>query len=219
MNPIRIFAGYDKREAVGFAVFVQSVIERASRPVSITPLAAEGMPTGSNAFTMSRFLTPWLCGFQGHAIFLDGSDMLCEGDVAELDALYNPFFAVQCVKHPDYETRHPRKYVGTPMECDNRNYHCKNWASTLIFNNEHKAWAGMTPERLAERSALSCLQLATCLDDEIGELPREWNVLADEGQETEGAKLLHFTAGLPLWPAYRNTPGAREWLAVHSRIM
>jgi len=36
---IRIFAGYDPREAVGYHVFCQSVIERTKGLVSITPLS------------------------------------------------------------------------------------------------------------------------------------------------------------------------------------
>jgi hypothetical protein len=35
---IRIFAGYDPREAIGYHVFCQSLIERTSEPVAITPL-------------------------------------------------------------------------------------------------------------------------------------------------------------------------------------
>ena len=91
---IRLFAGYETREAVGFHVFAHSVIERASKPIVITPLSAMSMPQGSNAFTLSRFLVPWLCGFKGHAIFADASDMLCLADIAELDALFDPNYAV-----------------------------------------------------------------------------------------------------------------------------
>ena len=218
MKPVTLFAGFDEREAVGYGVFCHSVIARASRPVSITALGAHGLPVGSNSFTLSRFLVPWLLGFQGHAIFADGADMLCEGDVAELDALFNPHFAVQCVKHPNYETRHPRKYRGTPLECENRNYARKNWASCFIVNAEHRAWAGLTPERLQERGALASLQFANVHDDEIGELPAAWNVLADEGQETEGAKILHFSSGIPAFPEYGGTPGAVDWWREHKRM-
>src|SRR3954469_13268172 len=34
-------------------------------------------------FTRSRFLVPWLCGYQGHAIFVD-NDVVCLDDVAKL---------------------------------------------------------------------------------------------------------------------------------------
>jgi hypothetical protein len=86
----RLFAGYDAREAIGFHVFVASVLERASVPVAVHALDDKGLPVGSNAFTFSRFLVPWLCGFQGRAIFADGSDMLMQADIAELDASVRP---------------------------------------------------------------------------------------------------------------------------------
>lgn len=37
---IRIFAGYDPREAIGYHVFTQSLIERTSEAVAITPFLA-----------------------------------------------------------------------------------------------------------------------------------------------------------------------------------
>lgn len=119
---IRLFAGFDEREAIGYAVFCHSVVARASQPVSFTPLHAMGLPEGSNCFTVSRFLIPWLCGYTGYAIFMDGSDMLMLGDVSALAMAFDPRYAVQVVKHPDYKTRHRTKYVGTEMECPNRDY-------------------------------------------------------------------------------------------------
>ena len=97
MTPIKLFCGFDEREALGYAVFCHSVIRRASRPVEFIPLASMGLPEGTNAFTVSRFLVPWLCDFKGHAIFCDASDMLMQGDIAELDSLFNPDYAVQAV--------------------------------------------------------------------------------------------------------------------------
>ncbi len=147
---IHLFCGYDRREGVGFQVFVRSVIERASQPVAIYPLSSMGLPEGSNAFTLSRFLVAQLMGFKGHAIFADASDMLMLADVAELDALFDPQYAVQVVKHPQYKSRHKLKYRGTSMECPNTNYDRKNWASLQIVNAEHPAWQ-------AEGAALSTL--------------------------------------------------------------
>jgi hypothetical protein len=209
---IKLFAGFDHREAIGFAVFSHSVITRATKPVSITPLAAMGLPQGSNAFTLSRFLVPWLCGFKGHAIFCDASDMLMLGDVAELDSLFDPQYAVQVVKHPDYKTKHRTKYRGTDMECPNTDYPRKNWMSVAIFNCEHWAWHGFTPEYLDRGAdARVELQLANCLDEDVGELPDSWNRLVDEGQQVEGAKLLHWTAGIPGFEQYADAAGADLW--------
>jgi hypothetical protein len=41
---IRLFVGYDPREAVAFHTFAQSVLEKSSLPVSITPLVLQALP-------------------------------------------------------------------------------------------------------------------------------------------------------------------------------
>lgn len=215
---LNLFAGYDKREAAGYHTFCASVIERASELVRITPLSAMGMPHGSNTFTRSRFLVPYLSGFKGHAIFADACDMLMLSDLAELDSLFDDDFAVQVVKHAPYESQHARKYIGTEMECAQSNYSRKNWASVMIFNCEHRIWRGRDPEELAMFSAMELLQFQLLLNDEIGSLPPEWNVLIDEGQPREGAKLLHWTCGIPTFKHYRNARSSAEWFAEFESI-
>lgn len=214
---IHLFCGYDKREAIGFHVFAQSVIDRASVPVALIPLAAMGLPHGSNAFTMSRFLIPHLMSFKGHAIFADASDMLMLGDVAELDALFDPSFAVQVVKHPNYQTRHKIKYLGTEMECPNVDYDRKNWASVMLINCEHPGWFGFLPESMPA-NALPLLQFKFFKDEEIGDISGEWNRLVDEGHYVAGAKVLHWTAGVPGLPEYRNAPASENWHAARASM-
>ena len=204
---IYLFCGFDPREGIGFHVFVRSVITRATKPVAIIPLSSMGLPQGSNTFTMSRFMVPDLMGYQGHALFVDASDMLCLGDIAELDAQFDPRYAVQVGKHPAYKTRHRMKYKGTSMECPNLNYERKNWASVMLFNCEHPAWR-MNGEPL---SIIDALQFKFLSDEDIGELPDAWNRIVDEGQPIEGSKILHYTAGIPAFAAYRDTPGAKYW--------
>nr|AER23947.1 hypothetical protein var070 [Variovorax sp. HH01] len=212
---IDLFCGFDEREAAGFHTFCQSVIRRASKPVRITPLSAMGLHQGSNTFTLSRFLVPYLMGFKGRAIFMDACDMLMLDDVSELDALFDKRFAVQVVKHGDYQSQHARKYVGTDMECKQSNYSRKNWASVMSINCEHSAWFAMTPKMISLAEPIDLLQLRYFEDKEIGALPAEWNVLIDEGQEREGAKVLHWTAGLPTFHHYRNARGSADWFAEH----
>lgn len=215
---IKLFCGYDPREAVGFHTFQQSVMKRASKPVSFIPLSSMGLPDGSNNFTLSRFLVPYLCGFKGHAIFADACDMLMLGDLADLVSHLDPAFAVQVVKHPEYESAHARKYIGTELECDQSNYPRKNWASLMLINCEHAAWTGVTPEFIANSSALELLQFQFLAKGEVGELPAEWNVLIDEGQDDTNAKVLHWTAGIPTFKHYRNARRSKDWFAEHEAI-
>lgn len=209
---ITVGCGWDKRESDGFSVFSHSVITRASQPVSIIPLSSMGMKHGSNAFTLSRFMLPWLMGYQGHAIFCDASDMLMQEDIAELDALFDPQYAIQVVKHPDYKTRNRTKYRGTDMECPNSDYSRKNWASIFVANCAAPEWQQIEG-LLYDMDPLTLLQLKFIPDDAIGELPDKWNRLVDEGHAVEGAAVLHWTAGFPGFKHYADAPGADAWHA------
>lgn len=213
---IHVFCGYDERESIGWAVFAHSVIARATKPVALVPLSAMGMQQGTNTFTASRFLVPYLMGFKGRAIFVDGADMLMQADIAELDAQFNAEFAVQCVQHADYVTRHPVKYVGTSMEAVNRSYPRKNWASVMLFNCAHPVWQDMTPDRVGQMPLGDLLSLGFCGED-VGLLHPKWNRLVDEGQPTTG-NVLHWTAGIPAFPEYANAPAAALWNREHAAL-
>ena len=206
---IRIFAGYDEREALGFHVFMKSLIRTSSQPFALTPLTGDPRD-GTNAFTYARFLVPYLCDFKGTALFVDGSDMLLREDIAELAALANPQYAVQVVKH-DYMTRHPRKYLGTPMEADNHDYPRKNWSSVVVWNCEHPKHRWMEPEALKFAGGQFLHRFSWLRDEEIGALPEAWNLLVGE---QESAKLAHFTLGIPGFAAYADYPYAGEWLDI-----
>lgn len=204
---MKLFCGYDPREAIGFHVFTHSALKHTTKTLEITPLASMGMGEGSNAFTLSRFLVPKLCGFKGRALFVDACDMLCLGDLAELDALFDPRYAIQVVKHKTYKTQHRTKYRGTSMECPNLNYERKNWMSVAMFNCEHPAWR----IDVRELAAHDLLALKFLNDADIGELPAEWNRLVDEGHPHEDAKILHWTAGMPAFDYYTSAPAADLW--------
>ncbi len=215
---ISLFAGFDTREEVGFHTFASSVIHHASEPVAIMPLHLDmlnkvyraGLRDGSNAFIYSRFLIPYLMEFRGMAIFADGSDMVLKADIAELWALRNPFMAVQVVQH-DYQTKHPRKYVGTDMEAGNFDMPRKNWSSLMLINCAHYAWRNLTPDVVEKMTGSDLHRFSFIADRYIGELPAEWNWLCQEAGENPDAKLIHYTAGIPAFPAYTNTEHADDW--------
>jgi len=215
---IPVFVGFDPREEAGTHAFTSSLLEHASAPVSIVPLHAPlfrsfyapGVRDGSNSFTYHRYLIPFLQGFTGSAIFCDGADMLLKADIAELWALRDCYRPVQVVKH-DYRTKWPRKYLGTRMESDNRDYERKQWSSVMIINCMHMRWRQMTPETVQAMSGEQLHRFCWMDDDEIGELPKVWNWLCDEDGANPDAKLLHFTAGVPLFPAHKHSPHAADY--------
>jgi lipopolysaccharide biosynthesis glycosyltransferase len=212
MSSIPIFIGYDLREAIVFHVCVNSIIRHASQPVSIIPLALnlfkdyqETHQDGSNAFIYSRFLVPYLTGFQDHAIYIDG-DMIVKDDIVKLWNLRDISKDAQVVKH-DYKTRMPIKYLGSK----NENYPRKNWSSVIIWNCSSHSNRVLTPEYVM-KSTGSHLHRFEWIDDEmIGELPKEWNWLPDEFGSNQQAKLLHYTLGAPSFNEFKNTNQAEDW--------
>lgn len=222
---IQIYAGFDPREEAGYHVFTSSVLQHSTSPVSITPLHldlfrsfyAAGHRDGSNAFIYTRFLIPFLQDFRGWAIFADGSDMMMRADVSELWALRDHYKAVQVVKH-EYKTKHARKYVGSAMEAANDDYQRKNWSSLMLINCAHFRWRQMTPEKVQEMRGPELHRFAWIPDELIGELPTEWNWLADEYGENPNANLLHWTAGVPAFGHYSNSAHAAEFFEQARRV-
>jgi hypothetical protein len=47
----------------------------------------------------------------------------------------------------------------------------------------------------------------------------QWNRLVDEGQPTGDALLMHWTAGIPAFAAYRQAPGAERWHAAYNDML
>lgn len=214
---IRVYIGYDADvEPVAYHVCAGTIIRYCSEPVSITPLHLgnfrwfyqERHADGSNAFIYTRFLVPYLEGFRGHAIFLDGDMILREGvDLAELWNMRSHRLAVQVVKHPDYETKHPIKYMGAK----NENYPRKNWSSVILWNCGHGRNRDLTPEYVTGKPGSFLHRFEWLKDDVIGDLPAEWNRLVLEQPVTQDDKLLHYTIGTPCFEAYANGPEAHEW--------
>lgn len=209
---IKIFIGFDPREAVAYHVCSNSLIRHSSAPVSLTPLALENLSgykemhsDGSNQFIYSRFLVPHLMDYKGWALFMDG-DMLVRDDIAKLWALRDDSKAAMCVHH-NYKTRAPVKYLGSP----NQDYPRKNWSSVVLWNCSHPANRAVTPEFIQNATGAQ-LHRFTWLDDSlIGELPIEWNWLPDEFGPNPDAKLLHYTLGTPCFHEYADTPMGSEW--------
>mgnify|MGYP000567775590 CR=1 FL=1 len=219
MSRIQVVIGFDQREAVAYHTFCQSILERASQPVSFTPLAlntlnsyVENHTDGSNTFIYSRFLAPWLMNYQGWAIFADG-DMICLDDIAKLWALRDESKAVMVVKH-DYKTKAHRKYLGNK----NEDYPRKNWSSVILWNCGYFPNRILTPEYVAQQPGSHLHRFGWLKDEQIGALPDEWNRLVLEQDVMDADKILHYTIGTPCFSEYATCDRADEWHAVHKRM-
>lgn len=214
---ITVYVGYDPREACVYHTFCQSVIEHASGPVAFVPLHSpmldnfDGQQDGTNAFIYSRYLVPYLQGYEGWAMFFDG-DMHVNADIYELYALRDSHKAVQVVKHK-YTTCQNTKYIGTPLESENIDYPRKNWSSVMLWNCSDPRNRFLTVENVAEAggATLHRFQWLTGRDDAVGALPPEWNHLVGEYKENPKAKLYHHTLGSPGFEHYKDCESSKQW--------
>lgn len=195
MNPV--FIGVDERQPIAYTVARASIEAHSSRPVAITPLLIRQLPItrrGLTDFTFARYLVPWLCNYEGHALFVD-ADILCRGDIAEL-----PWEAAEPVSVVHHTTVQKNgETVSTVFERP----------SVMLFNNAKCRM--LTPEYI-QHGKPHTLEWAAPL----GELPREWNYLV--GYDTGGnAKLAHYTMGIPCFEETCRDEFADEWAAIAQR--
>ena len=210
---IKVFIGYDPREAGSYGVLAHSINARSSQPVSITPLMLSQLhdcfqreldPKQSTEFAFSRFLVPYLSNYEGWSIFMD-CDMLVREDIAELWKCRDERYAVQVVKH-DHKPVEKVKFLGQQQT----RYEKKNWSSVMLFNNA-KCQA-LTPDFVNNASGLQLHQFKWLGDDElIGEIPHKWNHLVGYDKYDEGAALVHYTVGGPYFEEYKDCEYSEEW--------
>lgn len=194
MRPLRIFIGVDERQPVAYTIAHTSVMKNSSKPVAITPLLLSQLPIvrrGLTSFTFSRYLVPWLCGYEGHALFMD-ADTCTMGDVADLP--WNTEHPVSVVPHTT--VRKNGQDVSVQFERP----------SVMLFNCER--CTVLTPE-FVQNGKPHTLEWA----QSVGELPAEWNYLVgyDSGKR---AKLAHYTMGIPIFAETENDEFAEEWREV-----
>jgi len=218
---INVFIGYDPDEAVAYSVLAYSIQARASQPVSIAPLMLSQLralftrkrdPLQSTEFSFSRFLTPYLSGYEGWSVFMD-CDMLMLDDIANLWKLRDDRYSVMVVKH-DHVPRETVKFLGRTQS----KYDKKNWSSVMLFNNAR--CRALSPEYVNRASGLELHQFKWLGNDGlIGTLPGRWNHLVGYNPPRPDAALVHYTIGGPYFEAFRECEYSREWFAERDAML
>lgn len=222
-EPIRVFIGFDPREAVAYSVLAYSIHVRASLPVTIAPLMLsqlkkemrrERHPLQSTDFSFSRFLVPSLAGFKGWALFMD-CDMLMLDDIAKLWALRDERYAAMVVKH-SHVPQETRKFLNEPQT----QYEKKNWSSVMLLNCAK--CTALTEDYVNSASGLQLHRFEWLgNDDLIGEIPHRWNFLVDYDPPAPVSELsnIHYTIGGPYIPGFEKCGYADLWFAERERML
>tara|TARA_E500000331_G_scaffold234525_1_gene224694 strand:+ start:5084 stop:5827 length:744 start_codon:yes stop_codon:yes gene_type:complete len=210
---INIFIGYDTKEKVAFNVLSYSILKNSSKPVAITPIYLDNIKDdfvrernnlSSTEFSFSRFIIPHLMNYQGWALFMD-CDMLMIDDIAKLWRLRDDKYAVQVCKH-DYVPKSQTKFLNQVQTV----YPKKNWSSVMLMNC-HKCHT-LTPDYVNKASGLELHQFKWLESEKlIGDIPLEWNWLADEYEPKEEVHNIHYTEGGPYFENYENCDYSDLW--------
>jgi hypothetical protein len=220
---LKVFVGYDSREDAAYQVCEKSLQTTASIPLEIVPikqyeLRKQGVywrgfdAKASTEFSITRFLTPYLAGYTGWALFCD-CDFLFRRDIAGLLDYADRAKACFVVPH-DYRPTETVKMDHRPQHL----YPRKNWSSFMFINCEHEQVKQLTPEivNVATPSYLHRFEWLT--DDVMGYLPVTYNYLEGwyKPSDEPDPIAVHFTRGGPWFKDWCDVEYGREWMAVAS---
>ena len=239
-----IYIGYDWREHQAVRVLIDSIYRHASRPINVVTLNQNALrraglyrrtpalnstcwgseQTGdmrdafdlkpfSTDFSYSRFLIPMLNQYEGYALFMD-CDMYFRSDPCELFDTFGTSDgpALRCVQH-NYVGGDGVKMYGCPQT----SYARKNWSSFMLFNCAHSAHHNLTVDDVNTKDGSWLHRMQWLKDEDLGDLPEEWNWLDGHSPEDLEAKNVHFTTGGPWFETWKpkrpqDEYYAQEWI-------
>lgn len=205
---VKLFIGHDKKQSSvcdACRLSVQDHSSIAIETIHLSSVQSNGLfwreqAVGSTEFAFTRFLTPYLKGFYGYAIFCD-SDFIWNCDPAELLDVIDPTKAVSVVKHNIQQDQiKPFKMDGQKQSW----YPRKNWSSLMVFNCDHAFTKRLTPQVVSESPAGYLHEFKWCDDQYIGSIPHTYNYLVGYYNDIQDPKAVHFTDGGPWHEGYEN---------------
>jgi len=224
---LKVFIGWDSSQVDAYEVCRHSILRHASGPVDVQPLRQEELrerglyrrpverrndqlwdPISeapmSTEFAITRFLATHLAG-PDWAVFCD-CDFLWRADITKLFELAERRYALMCVHHlhkPDETAKMDGKLQ--------TRYQRKNWSSLMLVNGSHPANCDLTLDMVNTLPGRDLHRFCWLEDDQIGELPAEWNWLEGITSSEIEPKAVHFTRGGPWFENFKNVQYADDW--------
>ena len=233
---VKVFIGWDQRDALAYRVCEKSILDNATIPVEIIPLKEwelrqkgcywrpyrvdgkgqmwddrDGCPFSTN-FSFTRFCVPWLMDYKDEWVVFCDADMLWQADVAELMTYTDEKNAVICVKH-DYRPKEQHKMDGVLQTI----YQRKNWSSLMLMNPSR--CKNLTAYAVNNMTGTWLHSMCWADEDRIGGLHESWNFLVGTTDPNIAKpKILHYTLGTPDMAGWEHTEYAAEWWEIASKL-
>jgi lipopolysaccharide biosynthesis glycosyltransferase len=221
---VRIFIGWDGREVEAFNVAAKTARRFGHEVIAVHEdrLRAAGLMTRpldrrggmydlisaapqSTEFAISRFFAPMLI-HSGWSLFVDCDVVFLRDPLELLERYADDTKAVMVVKHPVMNVS------GTKMDGQQQlPYRRKLWSSVMLINADHPANLRLNLTTVNQVPGRDLHAFCWLADDEIGELPREWNWLVDIADKPDNPGLAHFTLGTPNLPGVKYSEHAKVW--------
>ena len=161
----------------------------------------------STEFAFTRFLVPYLCGYEGRAIYCD-CDFMFRANVLDAMSVDLKGAAIAVVKHV-YEPVEALKMGGVKQAA----YPRKNWSSFIVWDCGHSANKRLGLEQVNSWTGRELHRFGWLRDRDIEPLDRKWNWLAGHSDDIAhpGPAAVHWTSGGPWLSDYRDAPYAEEY--------
>lgn len=222
-DKVKLFIGHDTKQSGVYDTCRLSVEDHSDikiEPVHLSSVERGGLfwrdqAVGSTEFAFTRFLTPYLKGFYGYAIFCD-SDFIWKCDPKELLDIIDTSKAVSVVKH-NIQPEHVK-----PFKMDGQKqswYPRKNWSSLMVFNCDHPFTKRLTPQVVSESPAGYLHEFNWCDDKYMGSIPHTYNYLVGYYNDQQSPKAIHYTDGGPWHDGYENVEFADEWNHYKNKVI
>lgn len=232
---MKVFIGWDGRDAVAYEVCRASLEANSSIPVEVFPLKEwelrykklywrkyfidengqrfdmADLKPFSTDFSFTRFLVPHICEYADEMVVFCDPDMVWRGDIAEMIAEIEGRPAVACVKH-----NHIPSDVSKMGGLVQTQYQRKNWSSLMVMNPSK--CRDLTPYKVNNESGSYLHAMVWALDAEIFGLDERWNWLEGHSSPEIDPMVVHYTRGTPDLPGCEDVMYADLWWAWEDRI-
>jgi lipopolysaccharide biosynthesis glycosyltransferase len=209
---MKIYIGYDDQFEENIDVQIHSLLKHSSIKLDIHLLKIkelthllwrkkEKKQTTDSAFT--RWLVPYLSDYKGWSLYMD-SDMFCRNNIEEVFNLKDENKSVMVVKNNFFHEQ--KKKFNNKIQS---NYSRKNWSSFILFNNSKCKVLDL--EYVNKAKGLELHQFKWLNDEQIGELPKEWNYLVEIDHSKIKVKNVHWTLGGPWFKTKECVEYCEEW--------